>query len=123
MEILITAVVAFVVGFVLGGLVTSIRQGRAFYKILLVLGVTTEQLLKLKQKIDPEPSTDTAKPRIEIRLEKMGDEIYAYRKDTMQFIAQGRDREALIQHLNHTFARGARLIIREQDGAHLVKTL
>lgn len=124
MDIIITAVLAFVIGWVLSGLVTTVRTAKAFKSILQDLGVTSEQLLKLKDRIDqePEPQPTPQENVVEITLEQHNDVIYAYRKSDSQFLAQGQDRDALIQHLNHTFANGARLIIREQDGAHLVKT-
>ena len=125
MEMIILAVTAFVFGWVAGALITTIKQAQAFKSILQDLGVTTEQLLALKRKIDSkeEPQAESRENIVEIVLEQHNDIIYAYRKSDSQFLAQGQDRDALIQHLNHTFARGARLIIREQDGAHLVKTL
>lgn len=120
MEELVYIALGFALGWVIGGTVTAVKQSMAFRSILNDLGVTTEQLIKLKDRMDAEDdvSEDTA---IEIRLEKHGDMIYAYRKDNSQFLAQGTDQDKLIEHLNHTFAQGARLIIREQDGAALVK--
>lgn len=123
MEMIILAVTAFVVGWILGGLITTVKQAQAFKSILQDLGVTTEQLLALKRKIDKadEPAAEPRENVVEITLEQHNDVIYAYRKSDSQFLAQGQDRDALIQHLNHTFANGARLIVREQDGAALVK--
>ena len=125
MEMIILAVTAFVFGWVAGALITTIKQAQAFKSILQDLGVTTEQLLALKRKIDrvEEPQAAPRENIVEIVLEQHNGVIYAYRKSDSQFLAQGADRDALIQHLNHTFANGARLIIREADGAHLVKTL
>lgn len=124
METIIIAVVAFVFGWVAGGLVTTIKQAQAFQQILKDLGVTTEQLLALKRRID-QPRTepeDQPAQTLEIRLEQHAGQIYAYRKDNSQFLAQGTDRDELIEHLKITFANGgAHLIIREADGAALVK--
>lgn len=121
MDTLIYLLVGFALGYSLGTVITTIRTARAFKSILDLLGVTTEQLLKLRDKIDAPENKSAAEPEIEIRLETHNGEIYAYRKDNSQFLAQGPDRDRLIQHLNYTFANGARLIIREQDGAELVK--
>ena len=115
--------IGFGLGWVLGSFWTAIKQAQAFKSILNDLGVTTEQLLKLRDRIDQEdePQTTPRENVVEVTLEKMDNMIYAYRKDNSQFLGQGTDRDQLIQHLNHTFANGARLIIREQDGAELVK--
>jgi hypothetical protein len=121
MDILIYLLVGFALGYSLGTVITTIRTARAFKSILEDLGVTTEQLLKLRDKIDQPEAKPQADAEIEIRLETHNGQIYAYRKDNSQFLAQGPDRDRLIQHLNYTFANGARLIIREQDGAELVK--
>ena len=124
---MIIALVAFVVGWSLGSAWTAIRQAQAFRNILKDLGVTTEQLLALKDRIEdsnPEIQPEPAPPgtEIEVTLEQHNDVIYAYRKSDSQFLAQGTDRDQLIEHLKITFANGARLIIREEDGAHLVKS-
>jgi hypothetical protein len=123
METIIITAMAFALGWFLGAFVTAVKQAQAFKSILNDLGVTSEQLLKLKDRMDheDEPQTVSRETVVEVTLEKMGNMIYAYRKDNSQFLGQGTDRDALIQHLNHTFANGARLIIREQDGAELVK--
>lgn len=125
MDTLIYLLVGFAFGYVLGGFITTIRTARAFKSILEDLGVTTEQLLKLKRKIGEPEAESAADAEIEIRLETHNGTIYAYRKDTNQFLAQGPDREELVANLIDRFARGdgARLIIREEDGAALIKTL
>ena len=126
METIIIAVTAFVFGWVAGALITTIKQAQAFKSILQDLGVTTEQLLKLKDRIDrkDEPSSEPSKAQVEIRLEVHNGQIYAYRKDNNQFLAQGSNRDELVAALIERFARGqgARLIIREEDGADLVKS-
>lgn len=119
----------FAMGWFFGSLWTTIRQAQAFKNILQDLGVTTEQLLRLKDKMDREeedlPAAKAGQPVIEIRLETHNGQIYAYRKSTEEFLAQGENREELIARLTERFKQGegARLIIREEDGAELVKTL
>lgn len=122
METFILIGLAFAAGWFLGSIWTTIRQAMAFQSILKELGITTEQLIDLRDRVDPQPEP-TSETVVEITLEQHDDVIYAYRKTDSQFLAQGTDRDTLIDHLNKTFANGARLIIREEDGAHLVKTL
>lgn len=121
METIIIAAVAFVIGWVAGSFIAVIKQAQAFKSILNDLGVTTEQLMKLKRKLDTDSEEEVTENVIEVKLEQHNGQIYAFRKDNDQFLGQGADRDALIKHLDHTFARGARLIIREADGAELVK--
>ena len=122
----------FALGWFFGSLWTTIRQAQAFKNILKDLGVTTEQLLALKDRMDREDEEEStpqqhsaAQPVVEVRLEQHNGQIYAYRKSTEEFLAQGENREELIERLTERFKRGdgARLIIREEDGADLVKTL
>lgn len=124
MEYIVYLALGFAIGYLAASVVVTVRQAEAFRQILKDLGVTTEQLLKLKDRIDREDDTETtAQPVIEIRLEQHDGMIYAYRKSDSQFLAQGTDRTALIESLTERFKRGdgARLIIREADGAELVK--
>lgn len=121
-ETSILLVVAFGLGWYLASIVTTHLMARTFHQILQDLGVTTEQLQKLKQGLDlpEETPVEAQETRVEITLERHGDMLYAYRRSDSQFLAQGTDQQALIDHLNHTFANGARLIIREADGAELL---
>lgn len=125
MDTTILFLLGLAVGWVVGSWFTAIKQALAFKDILKDLGVTTEQLTKLKDRMDLEEEEESQTPAretvVEVKLEQHSGIIYAYRKDNDQFLAQGNDRDKLIEHLNHTFAQGARLIIREEDGAALVK--
>lgn len=130
--LIIIAIVAFVIGWSLGSAWTAIKQAMAFKNILRDLGISSEQLLKLRDRIEqaeleeePHIEPRAKANEIEIRLEVHNGQIYAYRKDNNQFLAQGTDREQLVASLVEQFTRGngARLIIREEDGADLVKTL
>ena len=58
---------------------------------------------------------------IHIRIEQDGTQLYAYRKDTSEFIGQGTDREALLIRLTQQFPSGARLVLTDEDGAELIK--
>jgi hypothetical protein len=53
-------------------------------------------------------------------LERHQGVIYAYRKDTQQFLGQGTDQDSLISSIAHRMT-GVRLIIREADGAELLQ--
>jgi hypothetical protein len=124
-EISILVVIAFAFGWYLGSKITTHLLALSFRQILEDLGVSNDQLRKLARNVgadipEPEPTTEPT-VEIEIRLEQEQEQIYAYRKDNSQFLGQGSDAQALIDHLNLTFANGARLIVREQDGADLLQ--
>ncbi len=101
----------------------------SFREILRDLGVTEQQLRTLAAKNDIQIPTENPKDSItgeitltpiEIRLEKIGDQIFAYRLDTDQFLGQGSDREALIQRLTENLTN-VRLIVAQEDGADLLQ--
>jgi hypothetical protein len=54
-------------------------------------------------------------------LEQHLGQLYAYRKDTEEFLGQGSDREQLINAIKARFTERTTVIIKEQDGAELIK--
>lgn len=102
-------------------------SGMAFRVILEDLGVSDERIHQLINKYDttindkeeekgPEDGLET----IEIKIEQHGGQLYAFRLDTDEFLGQGTDREALIKRLAEKLV-DVRLIIREENGAGLIK--
>jgi hypothetical protein len=93
-----------------------------FGKMLEEAGVTNKDLDKVldhhKDQLDIEEESELTK--VEIRLEQMGDQIYAYRKDDDMFLAQGHDRAELIDRISKRI-NNVKLIIAEDDGADLIK--
>jgi hypothetical protein len=118
-QTMIELVLVFGLGWWLGSLVGQALQRMAFLKILEDLGVSPEQMSRLRQAADPEaePEQETC----EIRLEQHGDQIYAYRKSDEHFLGQAADRERLLERLKSEFSGEVKLIIREEDGANLIK--
>lgn len=120
---MIELLIVFALGWWLGGLVNTALQRMAFLKILEDLGVSREQLAKIRDLNDPtaEDTAADAAQTCEIKLEQHGDQIYAFRKDNDQFLGQGSDREGLLERLKTQFSGEVKLIIREEDGAKLIK--
>jgi hypothetical protein len=90
-----------------------------FKQILEDLRITDKELMELRDQDDEEDDSI-----VEIKLEQHQGQIYAYRKDNDQFLGQGTDRESLINRLRQEFTEGQeiKLIIREEDGADLIKS-
>ena len=93
-----------------------------FGKMLEEAGVTNKDLDKFldhhKDQLGIEEESELTK--VEIRLEQMGDQIYAYRKDNDTFLAQGHDRAELIDRISKRI-NNVKLVIAEDDGADLIK--
>ena len=119
---------AFVLGCILGGIV-GYRVADALHKALIPdifrrAGVTQEKLeavmKDLLKEINQEEGRTEEFPKLEIKIEQHGDRMYAYRKDTGLFLAQGKTREELIAMITEKVAN-VTLVISEADGAALIK--
>lgn len=112
------ALMAFIVGYNLGAMVRGLTQIMAFRKIMQELGITDQQLRDLARKegID---APESQLPQVEVVLEKVNDQIFAYRKDTQQFLAQAPDTDSLIARLNETMTP-CRVVVSKEDGSDLL---
>ena len=119
---------AFVLGCILGGIV-GYKAADALHKTLIPdifrrAGVTPEKLeavmKDLQREINVEEGRTTEFPNLEIKVEQHGDAMYAYRKDTGLFLAQGKTRDELIAMISEKVAN-VTLVITEADGAALIK--
>jgi hypothetical protein len=126
-EISILVVIAFASGWYIGSQVTTYLLSISFRQILNDLGVKNEQLRQLATDIDPDfPAVNQnaadgeGLTPLEITLEQHQGVIYAYRKDTKQFLGQGTDREGLIDSISKRMT-DVRLIIDTADGADLLQ--
>ena len=119
---------AFVLGCILGAIV-GYRVADQLHKALIPdifrrAGVTPEKLESvmkdLQKEIDVEEGRTNEFPKLEIKVEQHGEFMFAYRKDTDLFLAQGRTRDELIAMIGQKVAN-VTLVISEADGAKLIK--
>jgi bifunctional ADP-heptose synthase (sugar kinase/adenylyltransferase) len=115
-------ILALFAGIWIGWKAQEILFSMTFGKMLEEAGVTNKDLSKFldhhKDQLDLEEESELTK--VEIRLEQMGDQIYAYRKDNDTFLAQGHDRAELIDRISKRI-NNVKLIIAEDDGAGLIR--
>lgn len=110
--------------FYIGWRVSQAIMLAAFLKILEELKITNEHLLRVAQKqglVLPETPLPPDLPELEVRLEQIGNEIYAYSVEGDCFLGQGRDRDSLIQRLTENLS-DVRVIISAEHGAELIYT-
>jgi hypothetical protein len=125
MDNFIALIIVFAFGWYIGSKVQFWLDQITFKHILEDLGVTNKQLTGLITSDDAPAvnqsteSGDGLEP-VEVSLERHQGVIYAYRKDTQQFLGQGTDQDSLISSIAHRMT-GVRLIIREADGAELLQ--
>ena len=126
---IIEFLIVFALGCWIGSWVRGTWMALSFREILRDLGVTESQLRRLAEKNDIKIPTENPRDSItgeitvtpiEIKIEQVGDVLYAYRLDNDKFLGQGTDREALIQRLTENLTN-VRLIVAEEHGAGLIK--
>lgn len=119
---------AFVLGCILGGIV-GYKAADAMHKALIPdifrrAGVTPEKLESvmkdLQREINQAEGETSEFPNLEIKVEQHGDRMYAYRKDSGLFLAQGKTRDELIAMITEKVSN-VTLVISEADGAALIK--
>jgi hypothetical protein len=57
---------------------------------------------------------------VDVKLERVGTEIFAYRKSDDRFLAQGSDADSLIARLNENLTP-CRVVVAQEDGADLLQ--
>lgn len=106
----ITLAVFAMIGMVIGWKASARFHISMFKQLLADLGVTNQQLIKVARNIaatlgveaqekirEIEAEANGQLDQIEIKVEKHGDMLYAFRKDNDQFLGQGLNREALVE--------------------------
>ncbi len=120
MDFFIIAFLAFVVGFKISELI----HVSSFKKILEDLNITPEQLKGILKKNGVEVVEDTqaqpTKTQIEIKVETVQGQLFAYdlHKDT--FIAQGRDGDELLERILAKYPTNVRVICDVDHGGALI---
>ncbi len=118
MEALLEIIIVFALGWWLGSRFTSLMHLMSFKAVLKELDISNDQLRKLARKNGialPEDDAADSKDDLEVihvKLEQHQGQIYAFRVDNDGFLAQGSDRESLINHIQQRMT-GVRLIIDE----------
>ena len=94
-----------------------------FRQLLKALKVTEEDLLRAMIKIQSKEwqLEEAEDPTVvDVKLEKVGTAIFAYRKSDHQFLAQGSDADSLIARLNENLTP-CRVVVAKEDGADLLQ--
>lgn len=113
---MIDLILALLIGIWIGRTVTNAINQYTFREILRDLNVSIQDL----ERLNPEDDQDSS--IVEVKLEQHQGQIYAFRKDNDQFLGQGTDRDTLINRLQQQFDEGTTVVIREADGADLIKS-
>lgn len=119
--------IAFVLGLAIGGFVgfkvAEYIHTTIFKDILMKLKVSEEDMKSMLKDLQhdlPEEHED-AMPRIEVKVEKVNEQLYVYRLDTDEFLCQGADREAVLASLAKRFNKDFKIVLSEEHGAQYLK--
>ena len=123
-----TEILTLVVIALLGGMV-GYRIADHLHKAVMAdlldrAGITPEKLeqimLDLQKEMDPGFKPEKEFPDLEVTIEQHSNTLYAFRKDTAEFLAQGATRDELIKMISEKVSN-VTLVIAEADGAALIK--
>jgi hypothetical protein len=119
---------AFVLGCILGGIVgyrvSDYLHQSVIADLLRRAGITPDRLLTIMKDLQKELNLEDGQtaefPKLEIKVEQHGELMFAYRKDSGLFLAQGKTRDELIAMITDKVSN-VTLVIAEADGAKLIK--
>jgi hypothetical protein len=123
---MIELIIAAAVGIFIGWRAARQVHLDGFRQLLKALKVTEEDLLRAMIKIQSrewqldadEGSADSTV--VDVKLEQVGTEIFAYRKSDNQFLGQGQDSQTLIERLNQNLTP-CKVVVAKEDGADLLQ--
>lgn len=120
-------VIDFILGLALGGFIgfkiAEHIHVTMFKDILVKLKVSESDMRTMVQDLQkdlPEDHED-ATPRVEVKVECVNDQLYVYRLDTMEFLCQGANREAVLACLADRFHKDFTIVLSEEHGAKYLK--
>jgi len=127
MEYFIIAVLAFMIGYKVSEIIHVI----SFKKVLEDLGVSGQQLKKLHDRLAEEhglapylennaAAANDGKTVIEIKIEQVQGQLFAYDLVKESFIAQGRDGDELLERILDKYPTNVRVICDRSNGGELI---
>ena len=64
---------------------------------------------------------EDALPRVAVKVEKVENQLFVYRLDTMEFLCQGATREAVLTSLADRFHTDFKIVLSEEHGGQYLK--
>ena len=114
----------FLLGMALGGFigfkVAEHIHVTMFKDILIKLKIKDSDMRAMVQDLEKD-LTEDAMPRVEVKVECVNDQLYVYRLDTMEFLCQGANREAVLACLADRFHKDFTIVLSEEHGAQYLK--
>ena len=115
MEYLITAVIAFAIGWK----VNEFLMARTFADILKDLGVSSERVQQLAE--DKGVEVDREDNIVELRIDTVDDQLLAYEIKNNRFITQATTGEALLSQIIEHYPAGTKINIDRSQGGDIIQ--
>jgi hypothetical protein len=114
---------AFVLGCMLGAIV-GYRVADRMHKAIIPdifrrAGVTPEKLEQVMVDLQKEINDEVKDPEINIKIEAVNGQLYVYRKETSEFLAQGTNYDEILDILKSKFT-DVKFAVTKEDGAELL---
>jgi len=114
---------AFVLGCMLGAIV-GYRVADRMHKAIIPdifrrAGVTPEKLEQAMVDLQKEINDEVKDPEINIKIEAVNGQLYVYRKETSEFLAQGTNYDEILDILKSKFT-DVKFAVTKEDGAELL---
>lgn len=123
MEDTLSFIIVFVCGAYIGYKLNELLMVRIFRSMLDDAGITDKQLNQFaehwKTKLGTEDDSVTLEI-VEVKIEKVNDQLYAFRVENDEFIAQGKTKEDLLAAIEKRMTN-VKLVISPEHGAEFVK--
>jgi hypothetical protein len=118
-------IITFIIGWILGWRINDALRTTAIRHLLKELGVTDKDLRAAAarngiQIADAPDAAAADEAVVDVKLEQVGTEIFAYRKSDNQFLGQGQDSQTLIERLNQNLTP-CKVVVAKEDGADLLQ--
>ena len=118
-------IITFIIGWILGWRINDALRTTAIRHLLKELGVTDKDLRAAAarngiQIADAPDAAAADEAVVDVKLEQVGTEIFAYRKSDNQFLGQGQDSQTLIERLNQNLTP-CKVVVAQEDGADLLQ--
>ena len=123
MEDTLSFIIVFACGAYIGYKLNEMLMVHIFRKMLEDAGITDAQLNQFanhwRAKLGTEDESVTLED-VEVKIEKHNDQLYAFKLENNEFIAQGKTKEDLLKAIEQRMTN-VKLIISPEHGAEFVK--
>jgi len=112
-------IIVFGLGVALGSFVASRLHENTMIDLLQRLKVTDRDLERVVKDLQGDQGQEL--PSVAVRVEQVNNQLYVYRLDTMEFLCQGSDREAVVACLANRFHKDFKITVSDEHGAQYLK--